>query len=136
MCHKNHTRTIQHPCQPLALNWHCPPSSPPIPFQVRAVIATKSGGVGPFEQLTWFYNSVSTAGKACDMMVDETVRDLPSQPDTVAGGAMGPSQEEQVPAYGVSAISTDEPPAMRCRPPTPIVQPRSARPYKRSRPLP
>jgi hypothetical protein len=70
------------------------------PFQVRAVITTKSGRVGPFEQLTWHYDPVSTAGKACDTMLDDIVCDFPSQPET--GGATGPCQEEQGPANGAS----------------------------------
>ena len=47
------------------------------PAQVRAVIVTKPRGVGPHEQLTWFYNTFPADGS--DNLVVSALRDLPSQ---------------------------------------------------------
>lgn len=88
-----------------------PHPSPSPSVQVRAVITTKRHGVDPFEQLTWCYNPVSTAGKACDIMMDDIVHDIPSQQQN--GGATGPGLEEQGHANGASAPTGSRAPAKR-----------------------
>jgi hypothetical protein len=137
MCHNTDTRTIMIPHHYHQLTGVCPAHHNHhhshahfLPFQVRAVITTKGKGVGPYEQLTWYYDMVSSAKKACDTMVDETVLDLPSQQDT--GGATGPSQEEQSQASGTGAHSMPAAQTMSSSNPSPA-QPDAARPCKKKR---